>query len=81
MFRIRTLPSLVSRSGQARALSTTSDGEPRFVDMVQMYVGQAAAEMGLDGGLLGVIQPCKSVLQVSFPFKRENGNYEVFFHV
>lgn len=53
--------------------------EPRFLEMVKMNFDKAKEILVKEyhPGLLEVIKGCNSVLRVSFPLRRDNGDIEV----
>mmetsp|Transcript_14420 Transcript_14420/g.28478 ORF Transcript_14420/g.28478 Transcript_14420/m.28478 type:complete len:421 (+) Transcript_14420:244-1506(+) len=53
------------------------DGEPRFLECVKINFDTAASHLTVNPGLLEVIKACNSVLRISFPLRRDNGDIEV----
>jgi len=51
--------------------------EPRFLEMVKLYVDRAAQHVNLDPGILKHLQGTEAVYRVSFPFQRDDGSLEV----
>lgn len=55
----------------------TDDNEPRFLECVKLNFDRASMYLDTDPGLLEVIKACNSVLRISFPLKRDNGEVVV----
>ena len=51
--------------------------EPRFLEMVKLNFDKAAKYTTIDQGILEVIKACNSLVRVSFPLRRDNGEVEV----
>jgi len=49
------------------------DNEPRFLECVKLNFDAAIKHMSINPGLVEVIKACDSVLRLSFPIKRDNG--------
>eukprot|EP01138_Halocafeteria_seosinensis_P002567 gb/GECG01002625.1/.p1 GENE.gb/GECG01002625.1/~~gb/GECG01002625.1/.p1 ORF type:complete len:524 (+),score=64.23 gb/GECG01002625.1/:1-1572(+) len=76
-------------SAQTRMTTTTTDlypdngpiedphREPRFLEMVKMNFDKAAKYTKIDKGVLEVVKACNSLIRVSFPLRRDNGDVEV----
>ena len=50
---------------------------PRFFEEVHRYVNAAAEHMDVDPGLMAQIRACNTVMQFSFPLRRDDGSVEV----
>ena len=60
-----------------RYFSRNSDSsEPDFLGMVKLNFDKAAKHSGMNAGLLDVIKGTNSLLQISFPLRRDDGTIE-----
>lgn len=80
--RIPVARSFSAAAGHAEYFPKTgpvssSEEEPRFLEMVKMNFDKAAKYTGIDEGLLNVIKACNSLLRVNFPLRRDDGSVEV----
>lgn len=71
-------PSPLRHAAPVRVFSATTDEEPRFLEMVKMNFDKAATILSKDfnPGLLEIIKGCNSVLRITFPLRRDNGDLE-----
>lgn len=53
-----------------------TSSEPNFLDMVKLNFDKAAKYSGMNAGLLDVIKGTNSLLQISFPLRRDDGTIE-----
>ena len=64
------------RNFNRRLSSGVSNEEPDFLNMVRANFDKAAKFSGMDAGLLDVIKGTNSLLQISFPLRRDDGTIE-----
>lgn len=67
----------ISKTGHGKFGPTTDpEQEPRFLEMVKMFVDKAAKHAGVPADFLEVIKGCNNLLRVSFPIRRDDGTIE-----
>jgi glutamate dehydrogenase (NAD(P)+) len=62
--------------GRRLSSAVTANEEPDFLSMVRANFDKAAKFSGMDAGLLNVIKGTNSLLQISFPLRRDDGTIE-----
>lgn len=51
-------------------------GEPRFLEQVKLFYGEAAALTGIDAQYLELIKACQTVIRFNIPLRRDDGSLE-----
>ncbi|KAJ8906510.1 hypothetical protein NDN08_003003 [Rhodosorus marinus] len=71
---------LVRRVGIGRRCMSTAaglNGDMTFLDGVDKFFDDAAAKLPIENGILETIKSCNSVVQLSFPLRRDDGSIEM----
>ena len=64
-------------SQQTRAFAVTKNldknGEPRFLEQVQLFLNRAASKTDIPADMYEFIQSCQSVVRFNIPLKMDDG--------
>ena len=53
-----------------------SEGEPRFLDQVRLFLSRAASQVDIDPDYYQLIESCSSVIRFNIPLRRDNGDIQ-----